>query len=377
MRILLLADLHTGNIKDINYFYEIVTGIIDKEIILKKTDLVVILGDYFDRLFKCNEEFISLAINIMSYLIRACKHNGTKIRIIYGTESHEMNQYRLFNYHFTSPNIDIKVFDTVTEEETLPGTTFLYVPEEYMFDKHKHYEKTLYSGKKYDYIFGHGIIIDGMPNNISYDNASSTDEKQVPKFKSGEFSDICKISAWGHYHIATDMGNVHYVGSLFRNCFGEEKAKGYAIIENDQYIFVENKAAYEFNTYEFNETSSVFSNPNELIKELKDIKNKNKDIITGKKYGKIRIKFNPPVNVDPSFRENVKGLLIGDKNIVTIITDDSDKLLESVKDDLDDEWNFVIDPSMPKLDKVHRFMEITYDNPLSMEILEKYIGHLV
>lgn len=377
MRISLFADLHIGNIKDINYFYAVVTGIIDEEINFKKTDLIVILGDYFDRLFKANEEFISLAINIMSYLIRSCMKSGTKIRIIYGTESHEMNQYRLFNYHLTSNDIDIKIFDTVTEEETLPGTKILYVPEEYMFDKHEHYKETLYSGKKYDYIFGHGVIVDGMPNNISYENASSNDEKQVPKFKSGEFSEICKISAWGHYHVSTDMGNVHYVGSLFRNCFGEEKAKGYAVIENDEYKFIENKEAYQFNTYEFNETSPVFTNANELIKEIKKIKKLNKEIISGERYGKVRIKFKPPVDLDPSFRDNLKGLLLGDKNIVTMITEDSDKLLESIKDDLDDEWNFVIDPSMPKLDKVHHFMEMTYDNPLSMETLEKYIGYLL
>ena len=140
MRILLMADIHIGSIKDIKYFYNTMKDIIDREIMFKKTDVVVILGDYFDRLFKNNEDFTALAINIMSYLVIACTRNNTKIRIIYGTESHEMNQYRLFNFHLISKNVDMKIFETVTEEE-IDGKKILYVPEEYIDDKSKHYKK--------------------------------------------------------------------------------------------------------------------------------------------------------------------------------------------------------------------------------------------
>lgn len=94
MRILLIADLHIGSIKDIKYFYDTTISIIDEELMKKKTDIVVFLGDYFERLFKNNEDFTALAINIMSYIVLACLRNKTKIRMIYGTESHEMNQYR-------------------------------------------------------------------------------------------------------------------------------------------------------------------------------------------------------------------------------------------------------------------------------------------
>lgn len=377
MRFLLLADIHIGSIKDISYVYNVMTNIIDTEIMFKKTDVVVILGDYFHRLFKVNEDYVSLAINVFSYLIRACKKSNTKIRIVYGTESHEMNQYKLFNYHITSMNVDLKVFDTVTEEEIFPGTKVLYVPEEYMFDKHKHYKEYLYSGKKYDYIFGHGVIIDGMPKNISYDNASKTDEKQVPKFKSGEFSKISKVTAFGHYHVKVDLDNVHYVGSLFRDSFGEEEPKGYAVIENEEYKFIENRDAYKFNTYKFDETSSIYNDPEELVNIIRKIKEDNADIINGDNHGKVRIIFKPPFNVDTSFKESVRGLFIGDKNIKYDIKDNSDELLETIKDDIDDEWNFIIDPSMPKLDKVHQFMTMTYDSPMDIKTLEKYIGHII
>ena len=82
MRFLLFADIHIGSIKDTNYVYTVLTNIIDKELIFNHTDAVFILGDYFDRLFKVNEEYVSLAINVMSYLRRACARSKTKIRII-------------------------------------------------------------------------------------------------------------------------------------------------------------------------------------------------------------------------------------------------------------------------------------------------------
>lgn len=377
MRILLLADIHIGNIKDISYVYNVMRDIVDKEIMFQKTDLVVILGDYFDRLFKVNEEYVSLAINVMSYIIRACSKSKTKIRIVYGTESHEMNQYRLFNYHITSSDIDMKIFDTVTEEEIFPNVNILYVPEEYMFDKHDYYKDTLYSKKKYDFIFGHGIIVDGMPKNISYDTASKNEEKQVPIFKSGEFSEISKVTVFGHYHVRNDIGNVYYVGSLFRSSFGEEDPKGYAVIEDNEYKFIENKAAYIYKTYEFNETSKVFYDSDELIKEINKIKEENKNLFNGDDIGKIKIKFKAPLNLDPSFRENLKGLIFENKLIVPIVKETSDELLEEVKDEIEDEWDFVIDPSLPNIDKFYQYMIKTYDNPISMETLKKYLDGII
>ena len=55
MRILLLADIHIGSIKDSKYVYDVITRIIDKEVILTHSDMVVILGDYFDRLCKAKD----------------------------------------------------------------------------------------------------------------------------------------------------------------------------------------------------------------------------------------------------------------------------------------------------------------------------------
>jgi predicted phosphodiesterase len=387
MRILAMADIHIGSIKDIQYFYKTMTDIIDKEIVMGKIDLVVILGDYFDKLFKNNEDFTSLAINIMSYLVRACSRRKTKIRIIYGTESHEMNQYRLFNYHLTSTNIDMKIIESVKEEE-IDGKKILYLPEEYIDDKHRYYKDTLYSDKHYDFIFGHGIIEEGMPM-ATVSTSKNNTEKQVPRFKSGELSQTCDLCLFGHYHKFTKVcDNVYYVGSLFRSSFGEEEPKGYGIIsdevgdeENDitgnsikhSFTFIENKAAYPYITFEFNPTSEIYNSEENLINTVKQIKEEHKELFDGITKGKIRLKFQTPSNLDPKFKDILKSILFDEKFITTTIKDSNDELISEIEEDIEDEYDFIIDSNIKIIDKIDQFMKKEYDYHMPMSKLHQYL----
>lgn len=374
MRILLLADIHIGSIKDSKYVYDIITGIIDNELILTHSDMVVILGDYFDRLCKVNEDCVSLAIDVMSYLIRACVRENTKIRIVYGTESHEMNQYKLFNYHFTSSNVDIKIFDTVTEE-CINGHPILYVPEEYVSDNIKHYSKFMNSSKRYDYVFGHGIIEDGMPSIVSSSHEKmKTGEKQVLKFKSGQLSAISKICVFGHYHVHTKMdGDVYYLGSLFRNSFGEEVPKYYGIINDDKIEFIENKDAYVYKTYEFDHKSDIYDSSDRIIDIINQIKSDNADVFNGDKFGKIRLVLNMPMGMDASFKDNLRNILANESQIVSLIKEPNDELLNDIKENLDDEYDWLIDPSLDVVDKLYRYISMNPDNHITLDQLKKYL----
>jgi len=373
MRILLFADIHIGSIKDTTYTYNVITDIIEKEVMFTKTDMVVILGDYFHRLFKVNEEYVSCAINVMSFLIRACERSNTKIRIIYGTESHEMAQYKLFNYHFTDTTVDIRLLDTVTEEN-IDGYNILYVPEEYINNKQKFYGNTIYSGKRYNYIFGHGTIEDGMPPIISF-SSHKNDEKRVPRFQSNTFSEISDITVFGHYHSFTQMGNnVFYLGSLFRDSFGQEEPKGYGIIENGIFTFYENEQAYVYKTYEFTPDSKVFQNPDEIIREIDKIREDNPEVFEGDNHGKIRIIFRAPENVDPSFKENLKAILFNDTHISPLIKETATELIADAKEEIEDEYDFILDNSLAIPDKIHRYISKMYDNPMSLEELTAYIN---
>ena len=369
MRLFCFGDLHIGSIKDTNYIYSVITEIFDKELQFKKTDAVIILGDYFHRLLKVNENYTLLAMDIMSYLVTICKKNKIKVRIIYGTESHDSGQYILFKDY--QKQLDFKVIYTVSEEELFPGVNVLYIPEEYMYSKEEHYKDYLYSGKHYDYIFGHGVIVEGMPM-VQFSKQSS-EEKHVPYFKSGELAKASKICLFNHYHVHTDLGDgVYYIGSLFRDSFGEEEAKVYAVINGSKVVFVENREAYLFKTYEFKEDDNVYQSKEALVATIKDIKIEHADIFSGERYGRIRLKFNLPHDIDDSFKENLRNILINDKNI-SILLKESNIDLDEIKESIETEYDFILDSSLDITDKIHQYIQKKYDVGLTMDELIHYI----
>lgn len=369
MRLFCFGDLHIGSIKDCNYIYNTITEIFDQELQQKKTDAVIILGDYFHRLLKVNEPYTLLAMDIMSYLVTICKKNKIKVRIIYGTESHDSGQYVLFKDY--QKQLDFKVIYTVTEEELFPGVNVLYIPEEYMYSKEEHYKDYLYAGKQYDYIFGHGVIVEGMPM-VQFSKQSS-EEKHVPYFKSGELAKVSKICLFNHYHVHTDLGDgVYYIGSLFRDSFGEEEAKVYANITGSNITFIENEAAYLFKTYEFDQAADLYRSKERLLDTIKQIKSEHADIFSGERCGRIRLKFNLPHDIDDSFKENLRNILINDKNI-SILLKESNIDLDEIKESIETEYDFILDSSLDITDKIHQYIRKKYDVELTMNELIHYI----
>lgn len=373
MRLLVLSDIHIGSIKDVMYVYNVITEIFDNELILNKCDAVIILGDYFHKVMRLNEEYTSLAINIMSYLVRTCKKSKTKIRLLYGTESHESQQYRIFNYFMTDPDIDFKVIDTVCIEKLFPNVRVLYVPEEYVDSKEKYYHDYLYSDNQYDYIFLHGVIVEGMPQ-ISYDPSPKSNEKKVPHFKSKELSSISRICIAGHEHSFKDMGDdCYYLGSLFRDSFGEEEPKGYGIIEDGKFTFVENKKAYVYKTYTYDDSSDVYQSADNILREINKIKEENSDIFDGRLSGKIRVIFKTPKDIDSTFKENVRTLLFNDKYISSMIKEPSE-IMSELQETIDEGFDFVLDNSLSITDKIHMYITRQYNSNISLDELTGYIN---
>jgi hypothetical protein len=267
------------------------------------------------------------------------------------------------------------VIDTVTEE-CINGKNILYLPEEYIDDKHEFYKDYLYSDKKYDYIFGHGIIEDGMPSIISYSsNTKSNSEKQVPKFKSQELIAVSNLTIFGHYHKYTNIEDkVYYVGSLFRWCFGEETTKGYGIIEDDKFTFIENTEAYIYKTYEYDPANDIYLSQQNIIDEVNRIKEENKDLFNGGRVGKIRLVFKTPDNLDPSFKENLSSVLFNEKLFTTSIKETSYTITDNNgEEETDTTYNFILDPSVPIIDKYYQYLSLAYENPMDKNKLEKYI----
>lgn len=369
-RILLFADLHIGSIKNIPYVYNTITNIFDKEIQLGKVDAVVFLGDYFHQLFKCNSEYVRLAINIMSYLMLLCRRKNIKVRMVYGTESHDSDQYGIFDFFTKCSDFDFKVITTAQAEDLFFNCRVLYLPEEYVYDKESYYSKLL-SGR-YDYIFGHGVIQEGMP----MAKPSVTKEKSVPIFKSAELARISKVCVFGHYHIYTDMGNsVYYLGSLFRNSFGEDEAKGYGIIENDELTFVENSDTYEFKTYVYPKDSSIYKDQAAFTREFLRLKVKHKGIFDGTTPGKIRMVFHLPDHFDSAFKEKIKSVVLNENCIVAVFKDEFACKDMSIKETTT-EYDYVLDDSLQVEDKIHNYINKHYDYNLPLESIGDYIRNI-
>ena len=368
MKILLFADIHIGTIKNIDYVNEVISSILEKEF-NERVDAVIILGDYFHKSLQVNDSFTKLAINIMSYLIMLCKLYNTKVRILYGTESHEANQYHLFNYHLNNKEVDIKVIDTVTEEELFPNTKVLYIPEEYVTDKEKHYK--LYFNKKYNFVFGHGVILEGMPM-VAFNKSKVKLERYIPHFKHGELSKISDICIFGHYHRFTDLGdNVYYLGSLFRDSFGEEENKGYGIIKNNEFQFIENNKAYIYRTYSFDIDSDVYKDTDTLIKQINSIKEENKELLQNPN-NKCRFIFNLPDDIDITFKDIIRSLFINEKQFHFLIKENN--IQKEVKEKILEINHFLLDNSLSIEEKISKFINNKSNTLLSPKDIKDYIN---
>ena len=377
MKILLLADIHIGSINDTQYVDAILTDILQKEAYSKKVDMIIILGDFFDRTLNLSSDSSEVAFNIMHQLSIISKLNNTQIRIIYGTESHEMNQYKSFN-HYIKENDNIKIINKVYEEN-INGKSILYIPEEYIYNKHEYYKDTLYNDNKfYDYIFLHGMISDALPQRMRpKESKDNNKERKVPHFNCKELSDKCKLCVAGHYHIHTSMNNVHYLGSLFRSCFGEEEPKGYGIINDDKLTFIENSNALIYTTYKYDEDNKIYHSENELIKEINHIKDKHKDLFNNEVGGKIRLIFNLPSSTSIAFKEVINNLLKNDKKIQVVIKANNDALLDTVKNEVESKWNYLLDPKLSIISKISNYIKDTNDIEIKEDEINKYIGEVI
>ena len=370
MRILCIADIHIGTIKDTEYVYDVLKDIFYKEIVQNKTNAVILLGDYFHRSLRINEPFTKLAINVMETLVRCCKRTNTKLRCVYGTESHDANQYGLFQYFLNDKKLDFKVIYTASEEMLFDDCPVLYLPEEYIENKESHYGKLL--SKKYQYIFGHGIIVEGMPA-LKFDASIKSNEKFVYRWHSDELSKLCKQCVFGHQHKPTSMKNVHYAGSLFRTSFGEEETKGYVILQDDAFQFIPNDRTYVYNTYEVPITSDVYESQEKLLSFIHSIKSENSDLFNGNKTGKIRIKMQLPPNISDAFKSNLQNVLLNEKEISLSFQETTVDDLD-LHEEVDIEYDFILDRSLSIADKLYQYINKEYPNSgISKKELIPYI----
>ena len=384
---MLIADLHIGVI-NIQKQYDEIKEILLDQIRREKPNFIIFLGDYFDHKISLNDEATYYAVRIITEIVRICKSNdmmNTKIRFVYGTESHEWDQYKFLNAIDT--DFDIRVIRYCEEEELFPDLNVLYIPEEHLYNKGEYYEKFLSQPKKYDYIFGHGIIREVMKEAAIISDSNNSNRKKVPIFSTGELTYACKGQVYfGHYHIHTNINDtVFYVGSYNRWCFGEEDPKGFYLIakttdeyDEDEYMyeFIVNNLTDTYKTISFGYDNAIFKDQEVMTKKLKQIDKLVKDNI----FNHVRFEFNIPQNsFNPEYIMNFvkEKYRFNDSIKVNIVHGYQEEKKKKEKEEIE-KWNEENAPYFNRNisieDKVSYFINMEFKREITPEKVDIYLN---
>lgn len=372
-----ISDIHAGAIKA-----ELLSEELDKSFLkylksLKILDFVVITGDLFDNKLSLNSEHTKHIFIFLKKLIEICISKNAKLRIIKGTEFHDNRQLEIFKFLYNT-NVDMKIFDTVGEEELFPNFNVLYIPEEYMQDKDEYYKE--YFSKEYDMIFGHGLV-----NEVAFVAKMQESEvtmNKAPIFKSEQLLDVCKGPIFfGHIHKSQCIKErIYYVGSFTRWIYGEEEPKGFMMVaytpDTSKYEveFIENKNAPVYNTMVIDYNSSFYRNDeNQQIEYiLTMVKNLHVD--------RIRIIFNIPEDYpNPILLTNlINDIFSKYHNIKTVINNNSrekqkKKEMEDKIKNLMTTYDFIFDKSISTEDKISRFIKLKYNKDIPIDKMRDYL----
>ena len=379
---LIISDIHIGVIPMEELYLQFQSSFIEYINNMDELHYIIIDGDYFDHKLFLNDIASKYASKMLQDIIDACKKfdNQVKIRFVYGTESHECNQYDALSVLINS--YDIEVIKYAKEEELLPGMKVLYLPEEHILDKKEYYKEFFKEDQKYDYIFGHGIIREAMKEAAVQNDTSSDKRKKVPVFSTAEFRRICKGQTYfGHYHVNTDMDDVFYVGSFTRWQFGEDQDKGFYETcfntKKETYTnkFIKNELAKMYKTISFGYKDKIFDNVDTLHQELDRVDH----LIKTDAFDHVRFEVNiPETQENPEFViDYLKERYKFNKNIKVNIVNGyieakKKQQKEKIKED-NDKYDFIFEKDISLQDKTSHFISIEYNRDITPDHIENYL----
>jgi DNA repair exonuclease SbcCD nuclease subunit len=370
-----IADIHFGAVKADQlymqlqeYFLKVIDG--------KKIDLLVFGGDLFHNIITMNYSTSHVVLMFMENVIDTCKRNGIPhIRIIQGTISHDNNQLHNFHMFEDRSDIDFKIIMSVEEEYfTYEKIRVLYIPEEYMREPQEYYKDFFAEDKKYDMIFGHGMVkeVAFVAKNQESENTMS----KAPIFETKQLINICKGPIYfGHIHIRTTVRNhVYYPGSFTRFRFGEEEEKGWYLSvynrKTNKYLheFIENKLAPTYTTIEVRLTEEMSQEPEKIVEFVKQfpadyIRIK---LITSGEAG-FAIQYLADTYKDTS---NVKILVVNEEK------QREEEAMQEAMDQVMDKYSFVFDTSLTVHQVIQRFIKVKTDKDIPIEIIEDELSAL-
>lgn len=376
-----IGDIHEGVTEDDRIHNELDEVFFYHLVRMDRLDFIIINGDYFDSKMYLNDAASIYAINDMDRIINIAKDRNAKVRVVYGTESHDDDQYKVFNLYLLDKDIDFKIIYTVEEEELFPDFHVLYIPEEHIYDKNDYYKEYFDKKNHYDFVFGHGVIQEVMTY-IKRDTGKKSERLKVPVFTSAELEYICKgYVIFNHYHVYSNINDkVFYVGSFSRWKFGEEDPKGFFEITKDNddysYNFIENYKAQTYVTMSYDQSSNIFETEEKFRKELDKIDK----IIEANIYDHVKLDIQIPMNfpntkfITQYTRDKYKF-----NDIVKVeITSLDDKVRDSSQkeklQEIINKYGCIFDKSVAVSTKINYFLKEHKDIELSIDKIEYYLN---
>lgn len=381
-KILVLADVHWGAMdadkqkEELEFVFEY----LDKN----KIDLFVIAGDYFDHRLLLNSKACIYAIDMIDKInaIAECgKHGSFEVRMFTGTKSHDYDQLEAL---IPIAGGYTKIFTKTTYEETLPGLHCLYCPDETMtnedyinayrsefFTDHTHKTKTN------DIMFFHGSF-DVILKDIFRDNSNPN-----VVFEYSFFNTFNSVMIGGHWHDASEYGNVIYTRSPNRFKFDEDNPKGMVLLTYDtdnqtyEYERITNPYTDEYHTYVID--TSMFRDINDYTLICNDAD----EFI--EKHPTAHIKFHILITdekeINKSCIDSVRYRFNNKRNVKVVA---ENKLIKEKKEqkrknntEMKEKFSYLFDDSVPLDEKYRLFIKDTDEEELDSEqiksLLAKYI----
>lgn len=364
-----IADIHFGKKSDKKLYNDLKEYFIDNINQLIKDndhiDMLLILGDLFDRVIKMSESSAKYVIDLINELCQISNENNFYFRIIKGTKNHDFNQLN----NFSKLEIEYPLFKIINTKSTEIISTneydyrILYLPEEYPDDYDKYYSDVI--GKNiddnyYDFIFGHGMIdfvsYTGNEEEIKMLNRSES----VHKAK--ELDRICNVATvFGHIHDFMqykDKEKIFYVGSFERFSFAHQEDKGTLFIsynpetDDKEVEFFLNENASTYYVCDFNEIEEDMT----VQEQLKYIAKLQEE------YDYVKVKY--PNNDKTG--ELIKKLSSDDKIIMEVKNE--------IKEDIVDErFNFIIKKELDLPNTIQKYISLTKNKDIDLTNIKKFL----
>lgn len=282
MKYLVTSDIHLGHKRTptehiIANFKKYIFNDENKDI-----DVLFINGDLFDRLLDLNSSEVHEIIVFFNILLDYCYKNNIYLRVLEGTPSHDWQQnHVLVKMNDIRENkVNLKYFKVLDIEYIDRISKYvLYIPDEWIND-HNELEKQIENKLK-----EHNIDKVDMAMLHGQFEYQIKGHKNVFYFKENYF--LSKVKSYihiGHHHVYSKFDRIIANGSFERLAFGEESPKGYVVVYNNDFKFIENLSSYVYKTF--------------LIEKEKELERVFKEIEKLPKNSYIRLQINENINYD-------------------------------------------------------------------------------